>query len=402
MRKIIHIDMDAFFASVEQMDCPAYRGKPVIVGGSPKMRGVVSTCSYEARKYGIRSAMPLQEAGRRCPHGIFLPGRMERYQEISRWIRAIMLEYTPLVEPLSLDEAFLDLTDSEQLFGTAESIAKEIIIRIEKEVGLPASVGVAHNKFLAKLGSDLHKPRGFVVITPESVLEFLAPLPVRRLWGVGSKTAEVLHKLGIQTIGDLQRMSVSILKSRLGENGGALYYLARGIDDRPVTPEEEAKSIGHEVTFAVDTGERDYLEGVLLGLCERVARRMRKQGITGGIVTLKLRNNDFRTITRRTTLAVPTDFEEVIFEQALALAKAADWGGKKLRLIGVSLSGLQKGSSQQIPLFVTGQNEELRRLHKTVDTIKDKFGENAITRGRLLSSAQSKKDKAGIFEGKSE
>lgn len=388
MRRIIHIDMDAFFASVEQMDNPAYRGRPVIVGGNPQSRGVVSTCSYEARKYGIHSAMPLREAGRRCPHGIFLPGRMKRYMEVSAQIREVMLEYTPLVEPLSLDEAFLDVTASQKLFGPAEQIAKTLIQRINKEVGLPASVGVAHNKFLAKLGSDLKKPKGFVIIPPEGVEEFLAPLPVSRLWGVGPKTAELLHKLGIQTIGDLQRIPLTQIRSRLGESGEALYNLACGIDERPVIPEEEAKSIGHEVTFSVDTGDRDLLEGTLLGLCERVARRMRKHGIAGRIITVKLRNADFKTITRRLTLPTPTDFEEVIFSHALGLAKEAHWGGKRLRLIGVSISGLQKGPEQQIPLFLTEDHEGLKRLHETVDLIKDRFGETAITRGRLLSAPQ--------------
>lgn len=400
MRRIIHLDMDAFFASVEQMDNPAYRGRPVIVGGSPQSRGVVSTCSYEARKYGIHSAMPLREAGRRCPHGIFLPGQMKRYMEVSAQIRGIMLEYTPLVEPISLDEAFLDVTASEKLFGPAEQIAKALVCRINKEVGLPASVGVAHNKFLAKLGSDLKKPKGFVVIPPDGVEEFLAPLPVSRLWGVGPKTSELLHKLGVQTIGDLQKIPPAQIRSRLGEAGEALYNLARGIDERPVTVEEEAKSIGHEVTFPEDTGDRDLLEGTLLGLCERVARRMRKQGFTGRIITVKLRNADFKTITRRLTLPAPTDFEELIFRHALSLAKEANWGGKRLRLVGVSVSGLQRGLQAQIPLFLTEDHEDLKRLHETVDLIKDRFGETAITRGRLLTGPQ--REKAAALQEKPE
>ncbi|HEY8345546.1 MAG TPA: DNA polymerase IV [Bacillota bacterium] len=394
MRRIIHLDMDAFFASVEQLDNPAYRGRPVIVGGSPQSRGVVSTCSYEARKYGIRSAMPLREAGRRCPHGIFLPGRMKRYMEVSAQIREIMLEYTPLVEPVSLDEAFLDVTASEKLFGPAEQIAQTLVDRINKEVGLPASVGVAHNKFLAKLGSDLKKPKGFVVIPPDGVKEFLAPLPVSKLWGVGPKTTELLHKLGVQTIGDLQKFPPAQLRNRLGETGEVLYNLAHGLDDRPVTVEEEAKSIGHEVTFPEDTGDRDLLEGTLLSLCERVARRMRKQGLTGRIITVKLRNADFKTITRRLTLPAPTDFEEIIFRHALRLAQKANWGGKRVRLVGISVSGLQHGHQEQIPLFLTEDHEDLKRLHETVDLLKDRFGETAITRGRLLTCCQRGKDVA--------
>ncbi|HEY8391875.1 MAG TPA: DNA polymerase IV [Capillibacterium sp.] len=384
MRKIIHLDMDAFFAAIEQLDHPEYRGKPVIVGGSPNARGVVSTCSYEARKYGVRSAMPLREAARLCPHGIFLPGRMKRYQEVSLAIREILYEYTPLVEPLSCDEAFLDVTGSERLFGPAERIAREIVDRIASELQLSASVGVAPNKFLAKIGSDLRKPKGFVVIREEEVLSFLAPLPIGRLWGVGPKTTAQLSKMGVKTIGDLQRLSLASLRANLGDLGITLYQLARGIDDRPVETGETVKSIGHETTFQVDTADREYLTETLWRLCEQVARRLRRHELVGKVITVKIRDLDFKTITRRATLYQPTDFEEVIFQTARRLAEENDWGGKPLRLIGVSVSGLTGRESAQEPLFTAPAEQDLRRLHQTLDRIKDRFGESAITRARFL------------------
>ncbi|HHT06091.1 MAG TPA: DNA polymerase IV [Hydrogenispora sp.] len=384
MRRIIHLDMDAFFAAIEQLDNPSYRGKPVIVGGSPHARGVVSTCSYEARKYGIHSAMPLREAARRCPHGIFVPGRMQRYQEVSAAIMQLLREYTPLVEPLSCDEAFLDVTGSEQLFGPAEAIARQIVDRIASELKLSASVGVAPNKFLAKLASDLKKPRGFVVIGEEEVLSFLAPLPIARIWGVGPKTTAQLKKMGLKTIGDLQELSLTYLRDNLGDLGIHLYHLARGIDDRPVEPGQTVKSIGHETTFQEDTADREFLEGILWRLSEKVARRLRRQGLVGKVITLKMRDQDFQTVTRRSTLYQATDFEEVIFQTARQLAEENAWGRKPLRLIGVSVSGLQTRENSQEPLFAAADDEDLRSLHQTLDRIRDRFGETAITRARFL------------------
>lgn len=393
MRRIIHLDMDAFYAAVEQRDNPTYRGKPVIVGGNPAARGVVSTCSYEARKYGVRSAMPLREAGRRCPHGIFLPVRMRRYQEVSAELMAILHDYTPLVEPISLDEAFLDVTGSEKLFGPAEEIAREIIDRVESELGLTASVGVAHNKFLAKVASDLQKPHGFVVVDPDKVEAFLAPLPVRRLWGVGPKTLAVLSELGINTIGDLQAVPYERLRYRLGEAAAeSLSRLAFGKDERPVVPEREPKSIGHEVTFAQDTADPNIIEATLLELCDKAARRLRKEALLAKVVTLKLRDAGFKTITRQTTLASPTDLEEIFFENVRSLFAQAKWAGKPLRLVGVSLSGLERKENEQGRLFVE-EEDELRRLHQAVDRIRDRFGETAVTRGRLLHRYGRKKKK---------
>jgi DNA polymerase-4 len=387
-RKILHLDMDAFFAAVEQLDHPAYRGKPVIVGADPRGRGVVSTCSYEARRYGVHSALSIGEAARLCPDGIFLPVRGPRYVEVSRQIMALLSEYTPLVEPLSLDEAFLDLTGSEQIFGPAATITRQIVNRIQTEIGLPASIGLAPNKFLAKLGSDLEKPRGFVVIGSKNALTILENLPINKMWGVGVKTAAALEAMGINTIGMLRGVDPAILAARFGETGYQLHRLARGIDDRPVTVGAAAKSIGHEITFQTDTADREFLAGVLLCLTEQVARSLRRQQVKGRVITVKLRDSSFKTVTRRVTLATPTDFEEQIYREALNLAERAGWGGRWVRLIGVGVSNFEVGGVVQLGLFeeetTAPERPELRQLHQTVDALKDRFGEAAVTKGTVL------------------
>ena len=301
-RKILHVDMDAFFAAIEQHDNPDYRGKPVIVGGDPHSRGVVSTCSYEARKFGVHSAMPLREALRRCPQGIFTPVRGWRYAEVSRAIMKIMNQYTPLVEPLSLDEAFLDLTGSETLFGPAENIAREIVNRIGSELGLSASAGLAPNKFLANLASDLEKPHGFVIITKDNMAKILEDLPVGKLWGVGPKTEAQLIRLGIRTIGMLRRIDPNLLVEKLGDTGRQLYRLSYGLDDRLVEPNEENKSVAMRLLFQNDTDDRDFLAGVLLWLTEQVARRLRRHNLKGRVITVKIRDHNFKTLTKRVTL----------------------------------------------------------------------------------------------------
>ena len=387
-RKIMHIDMDAFFAAIEQHDNPAYRGKPVIVGGDPHARGVVSTCSYEARKFGVHSAMPLREAYSRCPQGIFVPVRGSRYTEVSREIMKIFADYTPQVEPLSLDEAFLDLTGSEQVFGPVEKIAHEIVSRIEGEIGLASSVGLAPNKFLAKLASDLEKPRGFVVVTPENMVALLENLPVGKIWGVGPKNEALLKELGITTIGILGRVDPKILQSKLGESGPDLYRLAHGIDERPVEPEGVAKSIGHEITFQTDTDDRAFLASVLLWLADQVARRLRQHSLRGRVITVKIRDSNFKTITRRMTLVEATDFEETIYLEAMKLAERAEWGIKKVRLIGISVSDFSNSHSVQLDLFgEVGRttNPELERLHQAVDDLRDRFGEGIVTKGSILN-----------------
>jgi nucleotidyltransferase/DNA polymerase involved in DNA repair len=386
-RKIMHIDMDAFFAAIEQLDKPAFRGKPVIVGADPRGRGVVSTCSYEARRFGVHSAMPIREAFNRCPQGIFLPPRGARYAQVSRQIMKILAEYTSLVEPLSLDEAFLDLTGSEPLLGPAEEIARQIVARIEQEIGLSASVGIAPNKFLAKLASDLRKPKGFVVITPDNATQILEGLPVSKIWGVGPKTEAALKELGIHTIGMLQRIDPQILIGKFGEMGEDLYKLAHGRDERPVSIGEEAKSIGHEFTFQTDTDDHSFLGGVLLWLADQVGRRLRRHGLKGRVITVKIRDSNFKTITRRITLNEPTDFEETICREARKLAEQAQWGGKKVRLIGISVSGFSKDEPVQLNLFTEPDPDtenELQKLHQTVDQLRDRYGEEIITKGTIL------------------
>ena len=382
-RKIIHVDMDAFFAAVEQRDKPGLRGKPVIIGGRPDQRGVVSTCSYEARQFGVRSAMPLREAFRRCPNGIFLPGNHKKYSAVSREIQQIFREYTPLVEPLSLDEAFLDVTGCEGLFGPVVEIGKQIKDRISRETGLTASVGVACNKFLAKVASDLEKPSGFVVIGPEDVERVLWPLPVRRMWGVGEKTARHLSEFGWTTIGIVAQQPLANLKERFGSLGEQLYALARGWDDRPVNPGREVKSVGNETTFARDIEDGDKVKAALLELAQEVGRRLRKQGLTGRVVTLKLRYADFTTITRAETLVEHTDWDGEIYRVAHGLF-VKNWGRTAVRLVGVTVSKLApRDEVGQLAFF--GQNREKEeKLAEALDRVRDKFGEKAVTRARLL------------------
>ncbi|MHC4093589.1 MAG: DNA polymerase IV, partial [Planctomycetota bacterium] len=277
-RHILHVDMDAFFAAIEQLDRPELRGKPVLVGGSPTGRGVVSTASYEARPFGCHSAMPMARAVRLCPRAIVVRPRVRRYAEVSRQVLEIAGQFTPLVEPLSIDEAFLDVTGSTRLLGPAEQIARELKRRIREETHLTASVGLAPNKFLAKLGSDMEKPDGLVIVPSDGVRAFLAPLPISRLWGVGKATLPKLEALGVRTFGDLGRFSEVALRNHFGEAGEHFYRLVRGIDDRNVVPDREAKSISHEVTFSVDIDDYDHLRAVLLGQTEHVAHRLRRHG----------------------------------------------------------------------------------------------------------------------------
>lgn len=382
LRKIIHVDMDAFYASVEQRDDPSLMGKPVVVGGKPNSRGVVSASSYEARKFGIYSAMPIAEAHWRCPNAIFLPVNMRKYQGVSSQIRQIFLTYTPIVEPLSLDEAFLDVTGSTTLFGSAGSIASTIKQRIKQELNLTASVGLASNKFLAKLASDLKKPDGFVVVQPDRIQEFLDPLSVERLWGVGKKTAAQLHKLNIKTVRDIRHLQKGQLTQLFGVLGAQLYLLAQGIDDRPVESGKIVKSIGHETTFVNDITDRDLLETALLKLSIDVGRRMRKEGLKGKTVTLKVRYNDFRSVSRSHTLLQAIDLDDVIYREARNLLSEVSLK-QPIRLIGVTVNNLTDQSESQLSLFSeTQQGNEI--LTKVIDLVNDKYGEKSITRARLL------------------
>ncbi len=381
-RKIIHVDMDAFYAAVEQRDRPELKGRPVVVGGSPQSRGVVSTASYEARKFGIHSAMPLAEAYRRCPSAVFLPVDGAKYKAVSKQIHKIFTGYTPLVEPLSLDEAFLDVSGSTLLFGSAPSIAREIKARIAAELDLTASVGVAGNKFLAKLASDLRKPNGIVIVDPDRVQEFLDPLSVERVWGVGIKTAQRLHGLNIKTVRDLRSLEEERLAGLFGSLGSQLYLLARGIDDRPVESGREAKSIGREITFDADIRERQALETILLKLAVSVARRLRQEALKARTVSLKIRYHDFRTVTRARTLAALTDLDQDIYQAACDLLREISLRDP-VRLAGISLHNLSDQDDAQLSLFGE-RSEEKERLTRAIDAVKDKFGERSITRARLL------------------
>lgn len=383
-RKILHVDMDAFFAAVEQRDNPFLRGKPVIVGGSGP-RGVVSTASYEARLYGIHSAMPMKEAKRRCPHGIFLPVNGAKYRAASRQIFHIFHRYTPLVEGLSLDEAFLDLTGCEKLFGPAEEIARKIKSEIRNEVGLTASVGLSYCKFLAKMASDMEKPDGLTIIGPEDLLARIHPLPISRLWGVGKKAAPRLERLGIRTIGDAARMDLYSMRRHIGSLADHVYRLAHGIDPRPVEPCHDRKSIGQEVTFAEDVSDLEFLNTILLAQSETVARELRRRRLEAKTITLKLRYPSFHTITRSQKLAAPTQLDDILYQAARALLdKCGLRPRQKIRLIGITASGLvPERNHRQMSLFDQVPEKSLK-LMQTIDSIKDKFGERALTRARLI------------------
>lgn len=389
-RVIVHVDMDAFFAAIEQRDNPELRGRPVIVGADPKEgrgRGVVSTCSYEAREFGVHSAQPIREAWRRCPHGIYLRVRMEAYVAESRKIRRIFQEATPDVEPVSIDEAFLDVSGSLHLFGGKRALAERLQQRVEEETELTASLGVAPNKLVAKIASDLEKPRGLVIVESEEVEAFLRPLPVGRLWGVGKKTQAALERLGVRTIGDLADRAPHELRERFGKAGEDLWDLAHGRDARPVQAAGEAKSVGHEHTFEHDITDRRRLLATLMDLCEKTAHRLRQAGLRGRTVTTKVRVEDFTTFTRATTLRRPLDDAAPIYQAAVANLARVDLRGHKVRLIGVSLSRFEPGKAQQLSLFDDGEpraREKERRIGDVIAQIKTKFGHEALHQGTTL------------------
>ncbi len=341
IRKIIHVDMDAFYASVEQRDRPELRGRPVIVGGSPDRRGVVASASYEARKYGIRSAMSSQKAWRLCPDAVFVPPNFKAYHQVSQQIRAIFLTLTPLVEPLSLDEAYLDVTENTLGEPLAQNLAARIKKQIREQTGLTASAGVGPNKFIAKVASDLRKPDGLVVVPPQKALEFIEKLPVEKLWGVGPATATRLHALGLRTAKDIRTYDLAALERELGKFGLFLHGLSIGQDDRPVDPSWDPKSSGSETTFDRDVLDLDVLREKIAEQIEENVAWLRKEGRLGRTVTLKVRYKDFKTITRSRTLGFPTDrattFVQVARELLLGHTEA---GETPVRLIGVSISGL--------------------------------------------------------------
>ncbi len=379
-RTILHVDLDAFFAAVEQRDRPELRGRPVIVGGGPNDRGVVSTASYEARRFGVHSAMPLRTAGRLCPDGVFLPVDGRKYQAASRQVMAILRRFTPAVEQVSIDEAFLDVTGSEALFGDGPAIARRIKSAIQDETGLTASVGVATSKLVAKVASDLRKPDGLVVVEPGGEPGFLAPLSISRLWGVGEQTGRILGELGVRTIGELASIPAEVLVRRLGRHGAELRERALGIDREPVSGGEPAKSVSHEHTFDVDTADQEEIERTLLALSEGVSSRLRTAGIRAGTVGVKVRDATFRTVTRQRTLAEPTDLTEPIWRTALELARP-ETRGIRVRLLGVAATNLV--DREQLGLFPE-EDPRRRRAVQAADELRRRFGERAVTRARLL------------------
>jgi DNA polymerase-4 len=392
VRTILHADLDAFYASAEVLDNPALRGRPVIVGGDPNARGVVSAASYEARAFGVHSAMPLRTAKRLCPHGVFLPGRFDRYHELSRQVMAIFASYTPLVEPISLDEAFLDVTGSRRAFGDGEAIAGEIKRRVLVEAGLVVSVGVATNKLCAKVASDLRKPDALVVVPPGGEAAFLAPLPVSRLWGVGPQARQALSDYGVATIGQLAALPEGTLRRRFGTHGAELRLRALGIDPSPVVPTHAPKSVGHELTFDHDVLDPRRLEATLLDLAESVASRLRRHHLSAGAVQLKLRYEGFDTITRQAPLGRQVRESEPIYEAGVALLRKALTPDRAVRLIGLTAIGLS--STQQLTLFDAPERND--RLAQSIDAVRKRFGTAAITRARLIGRTDRRRPDFGM------
>ena len=378
-RFILHVDMDAFFAAVEQRDDPALRGKPVLIGHDGP-RGVVATASYEARQFGCHSAQPMSIARRNCPHAIIVPHHGRRYREASDQVFAIFDEFTPVIEPLSIDEAFLDVTGSLRLLGTASEIAVKIKHRIREETRLTASVGVAPNKFLAKIASDLEKPDGLTVIEPDQVDDFLARLPIGKIPGVGPVAQKRFRALGIRVIRDARRLDRDELERQFGSSAERYWDLARGIDERPVVADGEARSIGHEQTFGIDVDQADEIRRVMLDQTEQVARRLRRHGLSARTVTLKIRYGDFETITRSTTLDSPTNSTDTLWLAAKFLFQT--WiereGFRPVRLIGVTATHFT--DTPQMELFTSPDDAQRKAVEDATDQIVEKYGKSAIRR----------------------
>jgi nucleotidyltransferase/DNA polymerase involved in DNA repair len=398
-RTIVHVDMDAFYASIEQLDHPDYSNKPVVVGADPRGgrgRGVVSAASYEAREFGIHSAMPISRAYRLCPHGIYVKPRMKRYVEVSKHVMRILYDFSPLVEQISIDEAFLDCTGTEKLIGVPESLARRIKQRIHQETRLTASVGVAPNKSLAKIASELSKPNGLTICQPGKEKDFLAELPLKYLWGAGKVTLQKLQSLGYRVIGDIASCSREKLEERLGKLGAHLWYLANGIDERAVVAEGHRKSISEETTFSQDISSDRTLELVIFKISDRLTRKMRNLGIKGRTVTLKIRLEGFETYTRSHSLPNPVNDMHTVREIARNLYRNFDRRGKKVRLIGVGMSNLGEGETsvtEQLELFQKVQEKSFESFgaglkrgegsEDILDKMKKKYGEK-VTRAVFL------------------
>ncbi len=393
---ILHLDLDAFYASVEQRDQPQLRGHPVVVGGSAH-RGVVCACSYEARHYGIHSAMPMARALQLCPHAVLRRPRMERYRQLSGEVFAVFGRYTDRIEPLSLDEAFLDVSGCERLFGEAVDIAAKIRKEVRDELGLTVSAGVAKNKFLAKLASAHGKPDGlFVVADPPD--DFLLSLPLERLWGLGPATCRRLQEYGLTSVADLRRLGEAQLVRIVGSTGKSLYRLIRGEDSRPVLARVGRQSIGHEDTFDRDLEHPNDLHRALLGLAERVASRLRSGGLAGASVQLKVRYGDFSTVTRSQQVPAPLDSALAILQVAEDLLQRTEAARRPVRLLGISLSHLQDARKGQGELFAPERNDRLSALDGALDSLRKRFGERGVRRATLMSGPHSG-PKAGGDDG---
>lgn len=391
---ILHVDMDAFYASIEQRDNPLLKGQPVVVGGDSG-RGVVAAASYEARKFGIHSAMSCTMARRLCPELVFLPVRMDLYRTESMRIHAIFESYTPLIEPLSLDEAYLDTRGTERLFGPAVDIGRAVQRRIREETGLGASVGIGPNKWVAKLCSDLHKPNGFVVAPPDLVA-FLAPLPVSRLWGVGEKGIERLHAIGLRTLGDLQRTPERALVRALGPGGLTLRDMAFGKDDRVVTPYRQAKSMGSETTFSHDISESWVLAAWLMEQVEEVGESLRAKGLLAGGVEVKLRSSDFRTKSRSRKLISATQTTADMWDAArILLDDLCDLDLLPARLVGVTALHLKRPDQVQRGLFDPPQQQKPAKLDQALDAIRARFGSESVSRGTVWRRRYEEKESQG-------
>lgn len=383
-RTILHLDLDAFFCAVEELDNPTLRGKPFAVGGKPQSRGVVSSCSYRARLFGIHSAMPMTRAVRLCRELIVVSPRFSRYRELSQQVMDRLKNVTPLVEQISIDEAFLDLSD---LGKNVQDIAKQIQSQIRDEIGLPNSVGIASNKLVAKIATEVGKksatkgepPNAFVYVPAGKEAEFLDPLPAKLLWGVGPKTEAILANLGIQTIGDIARFPETELIQLLGEHGRELARHAHGIDDRPIMVEHEIKSISQEVTFAQDVRDARLIKKTLYSLSDKVGERLRHHQLVGGTVKIKLRWQDFTTITRQTRLTSPTNQGDVIYQVACELFHKIPIEGKAIRLIGVGVSSLQEPIIQLELWHET--DEKQRKIQEVVDALQERYGRRMVSRG---------------------
>ncbi|MCX5679853.1 MAG: DNA polymerase IV [Candidatus Omnitrophica bacterium] len=380
---IAHVDMDAFFASVETRDKPSLHLKPVIVGSDPKGgrgRGVVSACSYEARSFGIHSAMPISVAYRKCPHGVFIPVDMEKYSAASREIYEILHTFTPDIEPVGIDEAFLDITGSYHLFGTPLETCRLIKSKIKDLTGLTASIGLAPSKIAAKIASDLGKPDGLLEVPEGGLAEFLCPLEVQRLWGLGPKAEKALEAIGIKTIGELARRPIEHIRGAIGSQATDFWKIANGIDESELTIGREAKSISNEITFDSDTADRDVVFGALMDLSEKVAGRLRESALWAKTITLKIRLSGFKTYTRSVTASKPTNITNFLYNATKELYN--EFKEQKIRLVGVRASSFSSGEVEK-DLFTHAADRKLEDIESSVDKIRIKFGNNAIYRASI-------------------